>query len=331
MSPREGLVTTIIPFFNRPGLLKEAVNSVLAQVYRPIEIILVDDGSTDDSSAIAEIFTQAHPGLVALIRQPNRGPGSARQAGLDRASGEFVQFLDSDDILLPRKFALQVAALRASPSAEIAYGHAFEENHRIDPPSCYGPIRATGVPQSLLFPRLLIERWWPTSTPLFRRDLLSKIGPIKPWITEEDWEYEARAAALSPKLVFVEENLSVTRIFAHTTRLSDAGSNDRRKLRHRALARQSIFASALKGGVSEAAPEVAFFSRAAFLLSRQCAEAGLNSEAADLHALACRAARHQGLPWSLRAYGWLARAVGWHTAARWSVAARGRWLSWTRA
>src|SRR5438270_9033082 len=116
------LVTTIIPVFNRPVMLREAVASVLAQTHRPIEIVIVDDGSTDDTAAVAEVLAREHAPLVRAEHVEHRGPGLAREAGRQIARGEFIQHLDSDDVLLPRKFELQVAALRNAPECGAAYG-----------------------------------------------------------------------------------------------------------------------------------------------------------------------------------------------------------------
>src|SRR5262245_54711913 len=120
--PREGLVSTIIPVFNRPALLREAAASVLAQTYRPIEIIIVDDGSTDNTFESVESLAAEHPSLLRFLRIPNGGPGAAREAGRLMAEGEFIQYLDSDDLLLPRKFELQVGCLRSHPECDVAYG-----------------------------------------------------------------------------------------------------------------------------------------------------------------------------------------------------------------
>src|SRR6516162_5891082 len=107
----EGLVSTIIAVHNRPLLLREAVASVLAQTYRPIEIIIVNDGSTDETGREAEALAVIHPEVRAIHRE-NGGPGAARETGRLVAQGEFIQYLDSDDLLLPSKFERQVAGLR---------------------------------------------------------------------------------------------------------------------------------------------------------------------------------------------------------------------------
>ncbi|MGH9419051.1 MAG: glycosyltransferase family A protein, partial [Thermoanaerobaculia bacterium] len=115
-------MTTIIPVFNRPALLVEAVGSVLAQTYRPVEIIVVDDGSTDETSSVSDALATKHGGIIRVIHKTNGGPGLAREAGRIAARGDYIQHLDSDDLLLPRKFELQVAALEASPGCGAAYG-----------------------------------------------------------------------------------------------------------------------------------------------------------------------------------------------------------------
>src|SRR5437667_5508564 len=94
----EGLVSTIIPVYNRTTLLREAVGSVLAQTYRPVEAILVDDGSTDDTPQTCRELAQKYPGEVRVVRGENRGPGLAREQGRQLARGEFIQYLDSDDL-----------------------------------------------------------------------------------------------------------------------------------------------------------------------------------------------------------------------------------------
>ena len=266
-----GLVSTIIPVFNRPSLLAEAVESVLQQTYRHTEIIIVDDGSTDHTAGVARSL-QSNPSIpIHLIVQANSGPGTARQTGLEASNGEFIQFLDSDDLLLRGKFAAQVQAMQHSPHCGICYGPSGEENHDVQPPVRVWPMRATGRPMPFLFPLLLQERWWTTSSPLYRRTLLDQIGAWQPWINEEDWEYDARCGATCTLLAWVEEPCSIRRINLGQDHLSVNGSKDPCKLADRAKARRAIFDSAKKAGVRSDAPEMEHFAKAVFLLARQSA------------------------------------------------------------
>src|SRR5947208_3449562 len=168
---QSGLVSVIIPVFNRSRMLVEAVASVLAQTYRPVEIIIVDDGSTDDTPAVADALARQHEN-VRVIRRANGGVGAARESGRAVMGGEFVQHLDSDDLLLPRKFELQVAALRAHPDAGAAYGWTRfrHPDGSLEP----RPWKRSGERIATMFPAMLASRWWDTPTPLYRTSLLAR-------------------------------------------------------------------------------------------------------------------------------------------------------------
>lgn len=311
------LVTTVIPVYNRARLLLDSVDSVIGQTYRPIEIILIDDGSTDETPRVLAELVQRWPELVRVVHQPNAGPGPARQRGLELAKGEYIQFLDSDDLLLPDKFSHQVAAFSDRPEADICYGRSYEENHSKSPVLREGPMRQTGHSHKYLFPLLLVERWWTTSSPLYRHSLLKRIGPWRAWLNEEDWEYDARAGATGAALCWVDEDVSVRRIHLAAEHLSSGGTEDPLKLLHRAAARQSIFLSAIAAGMNVRTPEMAHFARSAFLLSRQCGLAGLDKASKDLFALARRAStmsRRLGPDYLF--YGMLGSLFGWSNTAR---------------
>ncbi len=114
-------ISVILPVYNRPTMLVESVGSVLAQTFTDWEIIIVDDGSTDDTPAVAARLVAEHRPRIQYLRQANAGPGAARNTGLEAARGEFIQFLDSDDLLAPEKFARQVALLDAHPERGVCY------------------------------------------------------------------------------------------------------------------------------------------------------------------------------------------------------------------
>ena len=113
-------VTVVIPAYNAARFLRPAIDSVLAQTFGDVEIVVVDDGSTDDTLRIA----QSYGPPVRSITQSNEGPSVARNTGLRHAAGEFVAFLDSDDVWAPRFLERVVAALDASPDAGYAYAWA---------------------------------------------------------------------------------------------------------------------------------------------------------------------------------------------------------------
>ncbi|HET6638423.1 MAG TPA: glycosyltransferase family 2 protein [Gemmatimonadota bacterium] len=304
-----GLVSTIVPVHDRPAMLVEAVESVLAQSYRPVEVLIVDDGSTDDTSRVADSLAEHHP-EVRAYHIPNGGPGVARETGRRQARGEFIQYLDSDDVLLPGKFESQVCALGDDPECGVCYGktrYVDEAGGGAD-----RAWRRTGERIVSMFPSFLVDRWWGTSTPLYRRSVTDAAGPWTALWNEEDWEYDCRVAALGYRLAYVPEFVSEQRGHA-ADRLSRNGSSDPAKLRDRAAAHALIFGHAVRAGIGPRDEEMRHYVRELFLLSRQCGAAGLAAEARQLHALAGRAAKGDGDGrLDLRIYGALAAVVGWH-------------------
>jgi glycosyltransferase involved in cell wall biosynthesis len=109
------LVSAIIPTYNRETTIQRAVNSVLAQTWKEIEVIVVDDGSTDKTVEVLETYGDK----IRVIRQPNGGPSAARNTGIRAATGEIISFLDSDDEWLPTKTERQVRLLQRTESAGV--------------------------------------------------------------------------------------------------------------------------------------------------------------------------------------------------------------------
>jgi glycosyltransferase involved in cell wall biosynthesis len=109
------LISCIVPVFNGERYLAEALNSIMAQTYKPLEVIVADDGSSDDTAGVAGRYERR----VCYLWQANQGPAAARNLGLSAAKGEFIAFLDADDLWHPEKLARQVARFEARPELDV--------------------------------------------------------------------------------------------------------------------------------------------------------------------------------------------------------------------
>ena len=314
-----GLVSVVVPVFNRKAMLREAVASAEAQTYRPLEIVLVDDGSTDGTSELCEELAARNPVIVRAVRQANLGPGAAREAGRVASRGAFVQYLDSDDLLYPAKIERQVAALRATPDAGIAY--CWTRLRRADGTLVEEPWKGSGERRETMFPWFLTERWWDTPNPLYRRSVCDAAGPWLPLWQEEDWEYDCRIAVSGTKLVQVSEFFVEVREHAEE-RLSGGSAREVRKISSRCDAHRRIYGHARAAGIRSESPFMRRYSRELFLLARHAGDSGLGVEARELFRLAREAsgpARGRGA--DFRAYALLAALLGWEVAGRLSCLA----------
>jgi SAM-dependent methyltransferase len=144
------------------------------------------------------------------VHLPHQGRvGLVREAGRSRASGEFIQYLDSDDVLLPRKFEIMTAALRAHPECDIAYGYT-RRYRRGDVPRDV-PTERTGQTFTRMLPEFLTRRFWHSSTPLYTRRISDRAGPWSDLLFWEDVEYDMRMAAMDARLCHCPEFVSETR------------------------------------------------------------------------------------------------------------------------
>jgi glycosyltransferase involved in cell wall biosynthesis len=297
------LVTTILPVYNRPVMLRDAVASVLAQTYRPVEIVIIDDGSTDETPDVADALARTHPDIIRVVHISNGGPGVAREAGRQLARGEYIQHLDSDDVLLPRKFEQQVAALRNAPECGAAYG--WTRFRHADGRTEQAPWKRSGERIETMFPAMLASRWWDTPNPLYRGDVIAKAGPWTSLRIEEDWEYDCRIAAQGVRLAYVADWVcEVRRHDAHVSGHATVAA-----LRDRATAHLLMVGHA--NHIPSDVPEKQFFARDLFHLARQCGAVGLRSESRAL----VNAARTISRARDIRIYAAVARIVGWRTAA----------------
>ena len=161
------LVTIIIIFLNAKRFLQEAIESVLAQAYDNWELFLVDDGSTDASTALTWQYVTREPGKVRYLEHPghqNRGMSASRNLGIRHAKGDYIAFLDADDVWLPHKLEQQVAIMDSQPAAAMVYGAAQYWHSWTGNPE---DLRRDYTPELGVQPNTLVEP--PTLLTLFLR------------------------------------------------------------------------------------------------------------------------------------------------------------------
>jgi glycosyltransferase involved in cell wall biosynthesis len=206
------LVSVIIPTYNRSALVLDAMDSVLAQTYRPIELLVVDDGSTDGTREAIETWRQkcAADATIRLryLHQENHGVSAARNYGLVESRGQFIQYLDSDDLLLPHKLATQVPVL-ATGTADYVYGVS-----RFLDPAGRETTRTLGQKYHNYrgAKPFITMAVWMVNAVLYRRAVCKAIGPWnEDLIGNEDQEYAARVKASEFRGKFLEDNNNIVR------------------------------------------------------------------------------------------------------------------------
>lgn len=194
MNSVSSLVSVIIPVYNGADYLAEAIESVFAQSYMPMEIIVVDDGSTDQSAQIVQTLATRAPMPVRYVYQTNQGPGSARNHGISLAQGDLLAFLDQDDVWLPDKTRHQVAWLEQNPDL----GYVLTMNRlfldaNFARPEWVRPERLVAE-QKGFFPSCLLAR----------RQTFDRIGLFDPSLftsSDTDWMFRANDANIPMVMV----------------------------------------------------------------------------------------------------------------------------------
>lgn len=176
----KGLVTIIVPTYNREPFLKEAIDSVLAQDYGSWELIIVDDGSTDNSKAVIESYLQ--DSRIEYHYQDNAGQSSARNKAMAMARGEYIAFLDSDNKWFPNRLSLGVAVLDQMPNVAVAYGDIVIIDEHGNETSRDNMRRHSGR----VVDRLLMDNFVSMNTTLTRKIAIDTIGNVNASIRRAD-------------------------------------------------------------------------------------------------------------------------------------------------
>lgn len=188
--PEKPLVSVVIPAYNAERYLGEAIESVLAQTYQPLETIVVDDGSSDRTAEVARACDE-----VTVIVQENSGPSAARNRGFAASRGEFIAFHDSDDAMTPDKLAVQVGYLLDNPGA----GCVLAEQELLIEPGAELPFWVAGAKVEMVMPprppELADEPLVHPMTMVLRRGTFERVGGFDESMrAAEDFDWMLRAA-----------------------------------------------------------------------------------------------------------------------------------------
>jgi glycosyltransferase involved in cell wall biosynthesis len=176
------LVSCIVPVYNGERFLAEALESILAQTHTRLEVIVVDDGSTDNTASVVATFGDR----VAYVFQENAGPATARNRGIQETRGEFIAFLDADDLWLETKLEKQLARFRERPelSYSVTLTQNFWEDEVRDEASRLGHHRRSGPLPGYVTQTLVVRRAWMNRTGGF--DVSLKHGDAADWFQRAD-------------------------------------------------------------------------------------------------------------------------------------------------
>jgi glycosyltransferase involved in cell wall biosynthesis len=247
---KKNFVSVIIPTYNRSAFLKEAIDSVLAQTYKNFELIVVDDGSTDNTREILSIYKDKISAIFAV----HGGPSSARNLGIKSSRGEFIAFLDSDDLWMPKKLEKQIKFIKHNPGVSICQTEEIwvRNDVRVNPRKKHKKF--SGWIFEMCLPLCIVS----PSSVILHRTVFDKVGLFDETMPAcEDYDLWLR---ISPfyQIHLIEENLIIKR-GGHSDQQSKAvASLD--SLRIRALCK------ALESGILDASQ----YNKALEELKRKC-------------------------------------------------------------
>lgn len=191
-------VSVVIPVFNGASFLAGAVAVIRAQTHRAAQIIVVDDGSTDDTAQVAQSLGPD----IEFVSQENRGPAAARNRGLQLARGEFIGFLDVDDLWPAEKLAVKLEAFACLPNTDIVVG----QTQLLEEPGAEKTLRPVAAEGSQALPHFFL-----IGAALFRRTVFTRIGDFdagKRYSEDLDWFIRAREGRvqihLQPRLGLIK-------------------------------------------------------------------------------------------------------------------------------
>jgi glycosyltransferase involved in cell wall biosynthesis len=227
MNAMPPLVSIIVPAYNYAGYIGEAVESAQRQTHSHIEIIVVDDGSTDNTADVVGALVK-QDARVRYIHQRNQGLSAARNTGMQHAKGEYVVFLDADDVMHLEKIQAHLEHFAQTPDTDISYGRSryflsgkpektfasFDLDNN-DWMPCVSGTAAT------VMPALVVNNIMPVCSAMLRRSIVERVGDFDTTLKSlEDWDYWLRAAAAQCMFGFSDDARLATYIRVHDTSMS---------------------------------------------------------------------------------------------------------------
>lgn len=200
----EKKVSVIIPLYNRKHLIERCVRSVQNQTYRHLEMIIVDDGSTDEPDEVLAALAQDE--RVRVIRKPNGGVSSARNAGLDAATGEYVQFLDSDDVLVSNATEIAVSSMERHAADVVSFGVLHEKSDCCLPPAPIGEHRLF-YGEDIVLASFREYRQCTVWNKLYRRCLIGRLRFPEGVSWGEDYIFSLAYLSVSQRMVSLDAKL----------------------------------------------------------------------------------------------------------------------------
>jgi glycosyltransferase involved in cell wall biosynthesis len=271
-SRNKPLVSVIIPTYNRGWILTEAIDSVLAQDYKDYELIVVDDGSTDNTREILDTYGRD----IVVLRQTNKGVSAARNRGIAQAGGQLVAFLDSDDIWQPRKLSRQVDFFKLNPDAVINQTEEIwiRNGVRVNPKDRHRK------PSGMIFERSLGLCLVSPSAVMIQKTLFDAVGVFDENLPAcEDYDLWLRISCRYP--VHLIDTPLIIKRGGHGDQLSNAAGLDRFRIRSlkKIIESRQLTESEYRAAVSTLQDKCAIYAGG-------CRKRGREAEAASYEALA---------------------------------------------
>jgi len=213
MRENEQLVSIVIPLYNAEPYIEETINSILEQTYKNIEIIIIDDESTDNSYKIAKKYENK---FIQVVTQKNSGPGAARNKGILLSKGQYIQFLDADDLLEKNKIKNQLEIFKKYGDDCFIFGKVIEFKNNINDNS--NITQYQDYYKSYKNPLDLLKDYWQkggmiaTGSYIVSKELINISGKWNEnWILNEDGEFVSRLISNSNKIIYDEKSITYYR------------------------------------------------------------------------------------------------------------------------